>query len=83
MPLMEESPALQEHGSAGKAEPRGLETSHNYRVRQECQPASYEVGLSGPGRTCIPHKPVKNNSSRGFDGLLLLCSLQQTELTAV
>lgn len=33
---------------------------------QECQPASHEVGPSGPCRTCIPHRPVKNNSSRGF-----------------
>ena len=67
----------------GRAELRALEKSHNYRARQECQPASNEVGLSGPGRTCIPHRPVKNNSSRGSDCLLLLCILQQTWLTAV
>lgn len=49
----------------------GLEKSHNYRVRQECQPASHEVGLCGPGRTRIPRRPVKNNSSEGSQGLIL------------
>ncbi|TNN33793.1 hypothetical protein EYF80_056039 [Liparis tanakae] len=48
-----------------RGEPRGLERSHNYRARQECQPAGHEVGPSGPGCTRIPHEPEKNNSSRG------------------
>lgn len=36
------------------------------------------MGLTGPGRTRIPHRPMKNNSSRGSVFLLLLCTLQQT-----
>lgn len=43
-------------------QPIGPEKSHNYRVRQECQPGGREVGLSGPGCTDIPHSPCEKQT---------------------
>lgn len=40
------------------------EKSYNYRTRQEYQPASCGVGLSGLGSTCIQLRPVKTTSQK-------------------